>query len=52
MKINENITEKALAAMAERVHQNVRIFTELEERRELNINKYRSDVGNGKSGSE
>ncbi|GHT88301.1 hypothetical protein FACS1894137_16530 [Spirochaetia bacterium] len=37
MESKEQFTEKALAAMAERVKQNVQLFAEVEERRGLNI---------------
>ncbi|MDR2094065.1 MAG: hypothetical protein LBP76_00920 [Treponema sp.] len=49
MKTNESITEKALEAMTERVKQNVKIFTEVEERRELDINKIEAMWGAAKA---
>ena len=49
MKTNEQAAEKALAAMAERVKQNVQIFTEVEERRELDINKIEAMWGTAKA---
>ncbi|MDR2094048.1 MAG: hypothetical protein LBP76_00830 [Treponema sp.] len=49
MKTNESITEKALEAMTERVKQNVKIFTEVEKRRELDINKIEAMWGTAKA---
>ncbi|GHV79413.1 hypothetical protein AGMMS49944_12040 [Spirochaetia bacterium] len=37
MENKDQFTEKALAAMAERVKENVQLFAEVEERRGLNI---------------
>jgi Fic family protein len=49
MKKNEQLTEKAAATMAERVKENVQIFREAEERRELDINKIEAMWGTTKA---
>jgi hypothetical protein len=48
MKSKEQFTEKALAAMADRVKQNVQLFAEVEERRGLNINNIEAMWGTAK----
>ncbi|GHV87549.1 hypothetical protein AGMMS50255_8450 [Spirochaetia bacterium] len=44
----KQFTEKALAAMAERVKENVQLFAEVEERRGLNIDNIEAMWGTAK----
>jgi hypothetical protein len=48
MESKKQFTEKALVAMAERVKQNVQLFADVEERRELNINNIEAMWGTAK----
>jgi hypothetical protein len=49
MKRNEDITEKAVRALGERVKENVQIFKTLENRRGLDINKIEDMWGTAKA---
>ena len=48
MGSKEQFTEKALAAMADRVKENVQLFTEVEERQGLNIDNIEAMWGTAK----
>ncbi|GHV26109.1 hypothetical protein AGMMS4952_05460 [Spirochaetia bacterium] len=48
MENKEQFTEKAIAAMAERVKENVQLFAEVEERRGLNIDNIEAMWGTAK----
>ncbi|GHU05751.1 hypothetical protein FACS1894147_12240 [Spirochaetia bacterium] len=48
MENKDHFTEKALAAMAERVKENVQLFAEIEERRGLNIDNIEAMWGTTK----
>ena len=48
MESKEQFTEKALAAMADRVKENVQLFTKVEERQGLNIDNIEAMWGTAK----
>ncbi|GHV35590.1 hypothetical protein AGMMS4952_27810 [Spirochaetia bacterium] len=48
MENKDQFTEKAIAAMAERVKENVQLFAEVEERRGLNIDNIEAMWGTAK----
>ena len=48
MESKKQFTEKAVAAMAERVKENVHLFAEVEERRGLNIDNIEAMWGTAK----
>ena len=49
MESKKQFTEKAVAAMAERVKENVQLFAEVEERRGLNIDNIEAMWGTAKT---